>query len=232
MRNFYFISTVFVLLSSTVTAQDNHSILFSHTLYRNLKLYAKNSDIAYRNRDMDRANFLFDSLVQHQLIGSLFDDFNLKRYHKSRQRLSTFKKPVFLITYASWCVPGKGEIPALNKLARQYGNTVQFIVLYWDRKSNLKKLYKKFDRRILICYAHETYNKDAYLVSTLKHSLGFPILYYLDKNRIVVAIKRNTATSTPRATHSKALDANYKVFKNNLSCLITNNDPPKILAEN
>ena len=231
MRDFYFTIIILILLSSTVTAQDNTSFLFSNTLHRNLKNYSKKSDIAYRNDNIDRANFLFDSLVRHQLIGTTFDDFNLKRFHKGRQRISAFEKPIFLITYASWCVPNKGEIPALNKLARQYGNDIQFIVLYWDRKSNLKKLSKKFDHHIAICYAHETYNKDAYLVSTLKHSLGFPILYYLDKNRTVIAIKRNTALHIPRATYSKALDANYKVFKDNLSCLLNTNDSP-ILAKN
>ncbi len=222
MRNFYFTSIVFVLLSSTATAQDNNRLLFSNTLHRNLKIYSKKSELAYRNGNIDRANFLFDSLVQCQLAGTTFDDFNLKRYRKNRQRISSFNKPIFLITYASWCIHRKGEIKALNKLARQYGNNIQFIVLYWDRKQSLKKLSKKFDRYIVFCYAHETYNKDAYLVSTLKHSLGFPIFYFLDEKRTVVAIKRNTIQLRPSATYSQAFDINYAFFKDNLNCLLIN----------
>lgn len=221
MRNIYFI-IVCLFLSSTVTAQDNTTLLFSYTLHRNLKSYSKQSDLAYRTGDTERGRFLFDSLVQNQLIGTTFDDFNLRRYHRSRLRLSTVTKPIFLITYASWCVPGKGEIPALNKLARQYGKDVQFIVLYWDRKADLKKLSKKFDSRIMICYAHETYNKDAYLVATLKHSLGFPLTYLLDENRNVVSIKRGIVKPDQKITYAKAVDANYTSFKENLNCLLIN----------
>lgn len=233
MRNFYFIAIVFAFLSSTVTAQDNTTLLFSNTLHRNLKAFSKQSDLAYKTGDLERGRFLFDSLVQHQLTGTVFDDFNLKRYHKSRLRLSAIEKPIFLITYASWCVPGKGEIPALNKLARQYGKNVQFIVLYWDRKASLKKISKKFDSRIMVCYAHETYNRDAYLVSTLKHSLGFPITYLIDQNKNVVTLKRNKSSLNQKATYAKAVEANYAIFKESLNYLLidTANATKQILAK-
>ena len=34
-----------------------------------------------------------------------------------------------LLTYESWCIPSEGEIPVLNKLAREYGDLMDFVVL-------------------------------------------------------------------------------------------------------
>ncbi|WP_286914977.1 TlpA family protein disulfide reductase [Flavobacterium sp. UBA4197] len=224
MKKFYVTNIALLLLSSTVPAQDNGTILFSYTLHKNIRQYSKKSDLAYTKGDIDRGTFLFDSLVKNQLTGTTFDNFSFKRLKKSRLYLNSIKKPVFLITYASWCVPSKGEIPALNKLAQRYGKDIQFIVLYWDRKNNIKKIAKKFNSRIEVCYAHETYNKDAYLVSTLKHTLGFPTSYFLDENLKVVNIKRGGAILTEKATFTKALDLNYRTFQEGLSCLLINVD--------
>jgi thiol-disulfide isomerase/thioredoxin len=73
--------------------------------------------------------------------------------------MSKVKKPIFLVTYAAWCIPGKGEIPALNKLAKE-NKAIEFIVIVFGKKKEAGKFAKKFNSSIEICYAHKNYKND------------------------------------------------------------------------
>lgn len=126
-----------------------------------------------------------------------------------------------MITYASWCVPSPGEIPALNKLAQKYGKDVKFVVLFWDRRHNMKKMARKFSSRITVCYAHESYRNDAPIVAALKHTLGFPTSFYLDDNLKVVDIRRCGTHVCPRRTpYDKSYALNYNSFLEGLSTIV------------
>ena len=52
--------------------------------------------------------------------------------------MSKVKKPIFLVTYAAWCVPGKGEILALNKLAKEFHKEIEFVVIVWGKKQEVR----------------------------------------------------------------------------------------------
>ncbi|HKX86830.1 MAG TPA: TlpA disulfide reductase family protein [Flavobacterium sp.] len=197
---------------------------FPEALRAHLKKYNIKSDIAFNNKDIQKGQILFDSLVSHHLVGTQFEDYTLKSFEKRRVKLSSFKKPVFILTYASWCVPSKGEIPALNKLAQKYAKDVQFIILFWDKKYQVKKISRKFNHNITVCYAHETYKNDAMIVSHLKHTLGFPTSYFLDQNLKVVNIKRGGAQPDKKSTYVKAYTMNYNVFREGLGSLLIDKD--------
>ncbi len=218
MKIFYTIlfSLTFIL---TANCQDL-SNSFNTVLKANLKKYNIQCDIAFENRETAKGNMLFDSLVAKHLVGTSFEDYTLKSFEKRKVTLSSFKKPVFILTYASWCVPSKGEIPALNKLAQKYAKEVQFVLLFWDKKRDVKQIAKKFNHNITVCYANESYKNDAPIVANLKHTLGFPTSYFLDENLKVVNIKRGGAQPQMNSTYIKAYTMNYNTFRDGLSILL------------
>lgn len=227
MLKFYFKITAFCLLSYTVTAQDSAHALFSYNIHKNIKPYIKSSNAAFEKGDLILGKMLFDSLVHNHLIGTKFDNFSFKRIHKKRLYLNTIKKPIYLLTYSSWCVPAKGEIPALNKLAKIYGKDIQIVIVFWDRRSDIKRLAQKFSYNIEVCYADETYNKDCYVVSTLKHTLGIPTTFLIDEGMNVIDIRRGGINLGPKATYTASFQLNYNRFFDGISALLINESSSK-----
>lgn len=208
-----------ILLLESVHAQDK-VVYFSEAIKSNIKKYNKDSDKAFENGDIEAGQALFDSLVQHKLVGSKFDDYSFKSVNSRKVKLSKIKKPVFIITYSSWCVIGKGEIQALNKLARKYDKEVQFIAVFWDTKNDTRKVSRKFNNKIKVCYANESYRNDARIVATLKHTLGFPTSYYLNSSLEVVDIKRGGIQLPPRTSGKVAFEMNYRLFNERLDIFL------------
>ncbi len=203
------------LALTTVSGQEKVAS-FSDAIKSNIKKYNSQTDIEFEKGNIEKGNALFDSLVQNHLVGSRFDDYSFKCVNSRKVKLSKIKRPVFIITYASWCVMNKGEIPALNKLARKYDEDIQFVVVFWDVKSDVKKIARQFNTHIKVCYANEAYKNDENVVATLKHSLGFPTSYFLNTELEVVDIKRGGVAIPPRTGFKKAFEMNYTVFNDRL----------------
>lgn len=212
-----------VSFSYQASAQQE-TVYFSDAIKAHLKKYNTKSDIEYEKGDIARGQALFDSLVQNYLVGSKFNDFSFKSINSGKVKLSKIKKPVFIITYASWCVMNKGEIAAINKLSRKYSKDMHFIVLFWDKKSEAKKYGRKFNGSIDVCYANESYRNDAKIVSTLKHTLGFPTSYFLNSNLEVIDIKRGGVQTDPKMPFREAMALNYNLFNERLSEFLLKKD--------
>lgn len=170
-------------------------IFFSDALFEHLSDYNKKADLAYRINDYQKAEELFQTFTNSQLEGSYMDNFRFRNLNKKEIHLYNYKKPVFLITYASWCVPAKGEIPALNQLAQQYKNKIDFVVLFWDKRGKARELSRKFSSEISIVYVDETENHGAYVVKQLKHSLGLPTCFLLSADKQIMDIRRSVFPS-------------------------------------
>lgn len=218
MKKLYSILLIFTFFSFGFCQDED--VNFNDALKVHLKKHNIKSDIAYENKNMQEGEVLFDSLVQNHLIGTKFEDYAFKSINDKKQKLSSFKKPIFILTYASWCIPSEGEIPALNKLAQKYASEVKFIILFWDKKSDVSKIAKKFNHNIQVSYAHETYKNDATIVANMKHSLGFPTSYFLDENLKVVNIKRGGAQPPNKTAYVKAYTMNYNIFREGLGSLL------------
>lgn len=202
-----------LLLFTFFTNYSQDSIVyFSNVLRSSIKPYIIASNKAYAEKDFSEGQRLFDSLVQHNLIGTIFDDFTVKTFPSKKMRLSKINKPVFIITYASWCVINKGDPPALNKLAKEYLDDLNIIVLFWSTKSEVKKIAKVFSKDITICYADENYMNDSHLVARLKHTLGFPTSYFIDENKNVINICRISNPHIPRTSSAVAMTKSYTSF--------------------
>lgn len=202
---------LFLLYFSAIYSQDSISY-FSDALRLNINPYNKASNHAFEKKDFVEGQRLFDSLVHYKLKGTQFDDFTVKEYYSKKVKLNKIPKPVFIITFASWCFIDKGDAPALNKLAKEHRDDLQIVVLFWDKKHNLKKIAHKFNNAIKICYANENYSNDSHIVATLKHTLGFPTSYFIDENKKIVSITRITNQYKPRTSFADALNLSYKKY--------------------
>lgn len=222
---------IFTFLAFSLALQTSYSqdatVSFSTAIKNNIKKYNTQSNLEFQKGNIEKGNALFDSLVQNHLVGSRFDDYSFKCINSRKVKLSKIKKPVFIITYASWCVTNNGEIPALNKLARKYDDEAQFIVVFWDVKSDVRKIARKFNRHIKVCYANEAYQTDEDVVATLKHNLGFPTSYFLNADLEVVDIKRGGVPVPPKMAAKKAFEINYTFFNNRMLSFLNKKEKPR-----
>lgn len=171
--------------------QEENKILFSDALALHLPKYKSQAEKAYYKRDYKEANRLFDSLVDYGLNGSYMNNFQFNQLNSKEISLYDFKKPTYLITYASWCVSTEGEIPAINELANKYIEEIDFVILFWDDQKTTKKMAKSYNKNIRVLYVNELNNNDAHVVSQLKHSLGLPTTFLLDKDKKILDIRRS-----------------------------------------
>ena len=223
-----FILTSFVALSQDIEPRN----LFSKVIGENIKSFRQKSQNAYLDNDIERANFLFDSLISQVINGSYIDNFKIRKLSGRKIEIHDFEKPLFLMTYASWCTPGSGEIPALNDIAEKYHKEIDFVILYWDSKKRVKKATKEYSTKITIVYVDEKENKHDHIVETLKHSLGFPTSFFINENKMIVDIRRGVLLPY-NEEYNTSFELNYNSFLNGISLLknmksgknsITNNE--------
>ena len=87
------------LTGPCLTAQEEYDkTYFSQVIGKNIRSYRLASREARYAKDDDRLQFLFDSLVDHVVVGSYLDNFKVRKFGGRRIDLNYFKKPMYLIT--------------------------------------------------------------------------------------------------------------------------------------
>jgi thiol-disulfide isomerase/thioredoxin len=225
--------TIFILsITFSSVGQVEEEINFSDAVRVNLSKFRSNYGEAIDQRDTITANMLFDSLVAHQLVGTKFNYLSLKKVKGGRYRFKKSKKPIIIITYANWIAKGKGEVQAINKIAREHHKKIDFVFLYWDTKEDAQKASKKFNGHVIVCYAHDKYRNDQYIVKTMKKTLGFPRTYFIDENKKVIDIKRGFSTFVPYKTPlKKAKDINYDFLNSKYQVMFTRVDSLELIRK-
>lgn len=212
-----FLLTLLFSLTITVSYCQDTITYFSDAIKENIRPYKKASNLAYEKNDIVEGKNLFDSLVKNKLIGTKFDDFSLKVYKEKNVKINRIDKPIFIITYASWLVIPKGEIPALNILAKEHKDDLQIMVIFWDKRKDLKNIAYKFNDNIKVCYANENYSNDEHIVATIKHTLGFPTSIFLDENKNVMNIKHFENTTKIKTPIKEAIIMSYNYFSKDIN---------------
>lgn len=184
-----------LLFSNIIWAQEEDKVLFSEALSLNIKKYNAQADEAFEENRVEYAKALFDSLVKNNLQGTYLDNLNFEGYKTDLESTSEFTKPTILLTYTSWCIPSDGEIPALNKLAREYGDLMDFVVLFWDNKYVVREKSKLFDKNVKVVYVDETQNRHMQTVKLLKHSLGLSLSFVIAADKQILDINRRPPNS-------------------------------------
>lgn len=188
--------------------QEENKTFFTEALGLHLPKYKIKSEDAYAHRDYAEGVRLFDSLVEYGLNGSFMNDFHFNKLNSKEISLYDFKKPVYLITYASWCVSTEGEVPAINELANKYSDEIDFVILFWDDQKTTKKMAKSYNKNINVVYVNELNNRNAHVVSQLKHSLGLPTTFLIDKDKKILDIRRGVTHSFNKS-FEESFDLNY-----------------------
>ena len=210
---------LFLLISFAAQSQQiGPNRLFSKEIGKNIKTYRQKSQLAYANNDFERADFLFDSLINNVVNESYLDNFKVRKISGRKVELYDFKKPVFLMTYASWCTPGIGEIPALNEVAKKYHKEIDFVVLFWDSKKKVRKIARNYNSKLTILYVDEKENTNCHIVETMKHSLGFPTTFFIDKSKKIVDVRRGVLHPY-NEEFNISYNLNYNAFLNGISLL-------------
>lgn len=202
----------FLLSFSRNYSQDSIPY-FSDALRSSINSYNAASNRAFENKDFTEGKRLFDSLVQYKLTNTRFDNFTVKGYNSKDLILNNINKPILLVTYASWCILNRGDAAALNELAKKYPDALQIVIIFWDKKQNLKKIANQFSNAIKICYANESYANDFRIIATLKHTLGIPTVFFIDENKKVVNINRVKNHYKPKNSFDTALSISYNLFE-------------------
>ncbi len=199
--------------------------LFSDVIGINIRKYKKQAKIAYLHKDYERAQFLFDSLVTNVIKGSYLDNFKIRKFSRRKIEIYKFKKPIFMITSASWIAPGVGEVPALNSIADKYHDKVDFIVLFWGSKKKLRKIKKQYSKRINILYVDERENTNGFTIRSMKHSLGFPTNFLIDDTKKILDVRRNIHHHYYE-DFTTSFNDNYQTFMSGLSLLLNKDIDP------
>jgi len=229
MKKFLILGILFSYFASSF-AQEERRIPFSLAISAHIVKYNQKMDAAYRDNDLERANFLFDSLVNNHLNGTYMDNFTVNTIKEESITFEEYEKPIFLITYAAWCVPGIGEIPALNDLADRFHDQIDFVVLFWDTKENLKDKSGEYSENIKLIYVDEKTNQDSHIVNKLKHALGFPMTYFMDEERKLLNIQKiETHHSSESVTNS--YNIHFNSLSKGVSLIIADLDAKGLLAE-
>lgn len=77
------------------------------------------------------------------------------------------------MTYVLVPLPTKGKVPALNETANKYYKEVDFVVVFWCNKSEVKKVAKNYNWNIHIIYGNELKNRDVHRLKCLNTVLVF-----------------------------------------------------------
>ena len=198
--------------------QDNDTIVkFTSAVRVNLSEFKKNQQEALNQKDTEKVTVLFDSLVQNQIVGTYFDFLSVRKINGGRLRFKKLKKPTIIFTHADWLVKNKGEVQAINKLAREYKNKVNFIFIYWIKKEGARKNSKKLNSNIITCFADEDYKYDFRMIKMMRNTLGFPTTYQMNEKRIIIDVDQGIGKFIPlNVPLKKAKDENYDFLKSKL----------------
>lgn len=211
--------TLFLVCTFPAISQTNETkIFFSEAIGKNIRKYRTEAKLAYIRKNEERAQFLFDSLINHVVKGSYLDDFKVRKFSGRKINLHHFEKPIYLITYSSWCTTGIGEIPALNDVANSNYNEVDFVMLFWGSKKKIRKFKRQLSSKIKVLYVDEKENKNDFVIKTMKHSLGFPTSFFINKEKKIIDIRRNFLHHYSE-DYTQSYNNNFQSFTSGVSLL-------------
>ena len=109
-------------------------------------------------------------------------DFTVTDGSGAAVRLSDFfGQPIILNFWATWCPPCRSELPDFDKLYRQYGTSVRFMMIdltdgYRETAESVKEFVSKNDYTFPVYYDDHGSAANAYRVSSI------PFTVVIDKN--------------------------------------------------
>lgn len=198
----------------------------------NYQLLAQN---AWDVKDSIKARS-YDDSIKSCIENSFIDNYNFKAVDGLILNTSKITKPIFLLTSASWCSPCMTEIKPLNRIVRQYADSVHFIILFWDTKDKLSSMVARYNTNIALIpsLSRDNTEYNSLNISGFKHLGGYPATYLIVNNKIIDYSEGAVSTSATVlnskgqietitiATEEKAFEANYELLKSKVEKLLHN----------
>ncbi|WP_162427854.1 TlpA family protein disulfide reductase [Pontibacter pudoricolor] len=220
-----------VLCSFSGFGQDNSGVRKFSDTEKAIIRYRTLTQQAWEANNEKLALSYMDS-VKISIVGSYVDSHTFKTMGDKKVSLESLKKPVLLITSATWCAPCIGEILALNKVAEEYSDRVDFLVLFHDAKNEkLEKVVKQYGNAVSVV-ASEKKEEDPHTldIAGFRHITGYPTNYSIDRERRIIAYSQGAAVArtydngkgeTITITKERADELNYIRLKEEVEHLIT-----------
>lgn len=178
------------------------------------ELNQKSNEAFMVTKDFELGRALFDSLVNSCIKGKFLSNYTFRTYDKRTFETDNIDKPIILVTSATWCAPCWGEIPTLNKLANEYSNEFQIIVMFADQKNKLKKMAAKYDDSIWLVPSDNAPSDNSSLrISGFNHVIDFPTAYLINSNKQILDVSRGAAFPNDNMTWEKANEINEKKLR-------------------
>ncbi len=203
---------------------QERKVYFEDALSKHLDRYNSQCDTALQNDRSEYVDVLFDSLNKTHLKGTTISKLRFKKLSGGYLETDAIKTPILLITKKTCLVTHREEIKAINEMANQYKGKVEFIVLYWDRKSLIKKAVKGFNKNVNIVYVNERENNLDISMSSIKNSFGVPASFYITATKELSNIDRKFyLKNIKKQTKNSFIENTYM----NLTQLLLENETQK-----
>lgn len=189
--------TLIIITISSLKAQQNSEleneakVFFSEQIRGHYKSHIKKIEKIESEGKFEEAEKLANDFIEEFIIGSYMDNFSVKCLKSGQCFIDDYKKPMIILSYASWSVPAKGEAKAFNHLAKNYHKQIDFVVLYWDSKQKARKNSRKFNSKVEILYVDELTNRYSSTIKMLKHTFGIPTTYVVGSDKQVLNVHTN-----------------------------------------
>ena len=209
------VNILIVLLMTTLTFSYGQNVpidsLYSISIKKYIHSYKRASQLAYNDYEFKKGQQLFNTFVTEKLKHTYLDNFKARTLRKKLITINEeFKKPTLLITYTSWCVQDESEIEAINSLANEYHDNIDFAVVFWSDYKSTKKRAKQFNKHVNVLYIDERENLFSSELKNLKHALGYQLHFFIDRNDKILNIKKNTFHSNPNISKNESYTQNYE----------------------
>lgn len=155
-----------------------------------LEKYHQDSEVYWERNDMENAAKYEDS-ISNLITSSYLDEYTFLTLDSIKYNTIRKDKPLFMQVTASWCAPCMFEIPALNSVVEKYSDKVDFVLLFWDSRPELKVLAEKYTEAVRLVPAEKEQPRPNELeISGFRHKLGFPTNYLIARDNRVVSFSQ------------------------------------------
>ena len=163
---------------------------FDTEIIKHLKKFNLKNEIALKENDPERVNFLFDSLFNTYLKDTYVREIELRNSKSGKIKLNKIHKPILLLTKSSWDhLLEEEESELINNLATLYRDKLQVIVLYWTDPFTAKRFVKHYNKNVAVAYVDESQNKNNNFIRAFKHSFGSPACFLISHTKQLISIK-------------------------------------------
>lgn len=201
---------LFLGCALSVFSQDQN-VYFDDAISEHLKEYNKQCDLALLNKNSEYVEVLFDSLKETHLKGTLVANLKFKKVSGGYLETDKINTPIILITKKACFITNREEIKTINELTNQYKGKLEFIVLFWDKKSVVKKATKAYNKNVNIVYVNERDNNLDAALSSIKTSFGVLSSFYITEDKELSNINRKFfLKNLKRSTKREFLENTYK----------------------